>query len=152
MGMPSPHQVHEAKAEGAKLSLSDFHPQWHMKAIVEVRFLVLIILSFPFYQLLHISHSQSPHFPSQIEFNAEPEPSQDSIIPSKEKNSETFMGRLYNQFDRFEAGEQQFYISKIEKILSGVYSTAAVEEPLLVKDHQTQGRTKNPKRKHISTF
>jgi hypothetical protein len=61
------------------------------------------------------------------------------------------MGQLYSKFEEFEPGEQQFYISKINKLFSGTYSTSAIEEPMLGKDHQTQGRPKNSKRKHIST-
>ena len=61
------------------------------------------------------------------------------------------MGRLYSKFEEFEPGEQQFYISEIDKLFSGTYSTTAIEEPMLGKDRQTQGRPKNSKRKHIST-
>jgi hypothetical protein len=61
------------------------------------------------------------------------------------------MGQLYSKFDEFEPGEQQFYISEINKLFSGTYSTSAIEGPMLGKDRQTRGRPKNSKRKHIST-
>jgi hypothetical protein len=84
MGIPCAHQIHQAREEGTKFSLSDFHPQWHTKAIHEVSVLVLMTCFSLSSYVAQISHSDHPYF-ARMNSSLMKNPLKNPISPPKKK-------------------------------------------------------------------
>ena len=76
---------------------------------------------------------------------------EDSTPPTKEKNEEIFLNQIFPKFQTFQPGEQQFYISEINKLFQGNYTTVAIQEPVFSEYRRIRGRPMGAKRKHKST-